>query len=204
MKKRLSVRRIVIFLTGVLFAVYSVYNVFLIVRDKGRGMPVDGQIISAVVAFIFAVLAAFMWTSEVNDLRVIVIRKTALVISLIVLFLLKLRLLSRMIDYIEVSTLYTVLYGVIYVLTLLALFVLFFYYTVILKNRPRYPKAAFFLPLSSALLFLCCLILEMIVFVVYDIGAEANELRTLIIRPVFYLGFIGLSMYFALPPKRKN
>ena len=68
MKEKLTPRWFIIKLTGILFAIYSAYNIFLIVRD-GSAMPPVGIFISALVSLLFALLAAFAWTSEVKNVR---------------------------------------------------------------------------------------------------------------------------------------
>ena len=81
MKEKLTPRWFIIKLTGILFAIYSAYNIFLIVRD-GSAMPPVGIFISALVSLLFALLAAFAWTSEVKNVRFMMIRKTVMIIVL--------------------------------------------------------------------------------------------------------------------------
>ena len=94
---------------------------------------------------------------------------------------------------------YTILYGVSYFLTLAALLIVFVYYTFIIKNLPYHPKASVILPVFAMMMFLFCLVLEIILFAACKMLVEANPLRTAVIRPVFYLGFIFLCIYFLFP-----
>ena len=71
MKQLLTPRWLLAELTGFLFAVYSVYNVFIIFRDRSS-MPSEGVLISAVVALAFAILAAFMWTAGIKGKKYVI------------------------------------------------------------------------------------------------------------------------------------
>ncbi len=200
MKTRLTFRWFTIKLAGILFALYSAYNVFIIFRD-GKYFPVYGIAITALVALLFAVFAVFAWTSEFKDIRFLNIRKAVFIVALLLVFALKLRMIGQTVAYIDFSRLNTLLYGGAYFMTLAALPVLFFYYAFIVKNLPFYPKASVILPLVALLLFAGSFVLEIILFCKYGVGLEASRLRTIVIRPIFYLGFISLSVYFLLPPK---
>ena len=199
MKEKLTPRWFIIKLTGILFAIYSVYNIFLFVRD-GSAMPPVGIFISALVSLLFALLAAFAWTSEVKNVRFMMIRKTVMIIVLLTIFALKLRLVNRVMALLDFSKTQNVLYVAAYFLTLAGLLMLFVYYAFILRNLPLYPKASVFLPIAVIIGFVGCVVCEALLFFGFGFGLEASPLRTLVIRPVFYLGFIGLCVYFLFPP----
>lgn len=221
MKHKQTLRTLIIVVSGILFAAYSAYNVFIIVRD-GSSLPAMGIFISALVALMFGVLAAFSLTSvftaaasesitvhkdselagmsEVKNIGFLMMRSIAFNIALLVIFLLKLRMAGQVIAYLDYSTPHTVLYGGAYFVTLAAMLVLLVYYTFIVRKLPLYPRASVILPLSALILFFCGLAKEAVLLFVFNIGLEANLLRTAVIRPVFYLGFIGLSAYFLIPP----
>ena len=198
MKQKLMPRWWLIKLTGLLFALYSAYNVFIIVRD-GSTLPSLGIFISALVALLFGLLAVFAWTSEVKNIRFLMIRKTAAIFVFLTLFALKLRMVGKVFSSLDIKSLLMTLYACSYSMTLAALFLLFVYYAFILRNLPAHPKAAVALPVSIIFLCVGSFVLEVIIFFVFGIGLEANPLRTMIIRPVFYLGLVGLSAYFLLP-----
>lgn len=200
MKQKLTPRWFIIKLAGILFAVYSAYNVFIIVKD-GDNIPAYGIAITALVAVLFALLAGFAWTSEFRNIRFLNIRKAAFIISLILIFALKLRMINQVIIYLDFSKLQTVLYCGAYFMTLAALLVLFCYYAFVVKNLPLYAKSSVILPLFALLLFLGSFALEIVLFYKYGMGLETNTLRTMVIRPVFYMSFISLSVYFLIPPK---
>ena len=203
MKQKITLRQLNVMLTGLLFAAYSAYNVFVAIRDGMRGLSSEGIIISLVVALMFAVLAGFVWTSELktDDIRILIVRRTAFIIALFTIFSLKLRMVGRVIAYLDFSQANTVLYGGAYIMTQAALLLLLIYYVFILKRLPLYPRASVIIPIIAIILFLCSLILEAILFFLYGIGLEANMLRSAVMRPVFYLGFICLSRYFLFPPQ---
>ncbi len=202
MIKKSSPKNLIMFFAGLMFLVYAAYNVFIIIRDR-NGLPPLGLIISAAVALMFALLAFYSLSSLINsdDLRFLMVRSTIFIVSLFVIFVLKLRMVTQVLDYIEVSHLETILYGASYFCTLAAMVVLFFYYTFFLRRLPLFPRAVVILPFSALILFAVSLILEVILFVVYGIYLEGNILRSVVIRPVFYLGFIGLSAHFMFPPE---
>lgn len=206
MKQKMILRQLNVKLTGFLFFVYSAYNVFIAISDGKRGIPPEGILISIVVALMFAVFAGFMLTWSVGvktkNMLFLSIRRTAFIIALLVVFFLKLRMAVKVIAYLDFSELHTVLYGVSYLMTQVGLLLLIIYYAFILKRVSFYPGAAVALPTIAIILFLCSLILEAILFFVYGIGVEDSMLRTAVIRPVFYLGFIGLSLYFLFPLKQ--
>ncbi len=199
MKEKLTPRWFIIKLTGILFAIYSAYNIFLIVRD-GSAMPPVGIFISALVSLLFALLAAFAWTSEVKNVRFMMIRKTVMIIVLLTIFALKLRLVNRVMALLDFSKTQNVLYVAAYFLTLAALLILFVYYAFILRNLPLHPKMSVILPVAVIIGFVGCVVCEALLFFGFGFGLEASPLRTLVIRPVFYLGFIGLCVYFLFPP----
>ena len=199
----MTLRQLNVKLTGILFSVYSAYNLLVAVRDGKRGLSSEGILISIVVALMFAVFTVFVNTIGVktNDMRFLIARRIAFIIALLVVFALKLRMAVEVIAYLDFSKIHTVLYGGAYFLTQAALLLLIIFYVFILKALPFYPRASVILPTIAIILFLCSLVLEMILFFVYGIGLEANTLRTLVMRPVFYLGFICLSLYFLFPPQ---
>ncbi len=199
MKEKLTPKWFVITLTGVFFAAYAAYNIFIILRDLRRGLSLTAIFISAVVALLFSLLSGFALTSGVKNMRFVVIRRMVLIVTLLVIFLLKLRMISAVIAYIDFTKTYTVLYSASYLATQAAMLILFVYYAYIIKSLLQYPKASFILPLSAALLFLCALVIDTILFFGFHVNLEANLIRTVVMRPVFYLGFIGLCVYFLFP-----
>ena len=203
MKQKMTLRQLNVKLTGILFSVYSAYNLLVAVRDGKRGLSSEGILISIVVALMFAVFTVFVNTIGVktNDMRFLIARRIAFIIALLVVFALKLRMAVEVIAYLDFSKIHTVLYGGAYFLTQAALLLLIIFYVFIIKALPFYPRASVILPTIAIILFLCSLVLEMILFFVYGICLEANTLRTLVMRPVFYLGFICLSLYFLFPPQ---
>lgn len=202
MKNVFTPRWLIAILTGAFFAAYSAYQVFVILRDAPRGLSSEGIVITAVVALMFAILAVYMWTTGVKGKKHIlfmIVRRTSFIIALLVIIVLKLRLVIRVIDYIDVSKLYTILYGAAYFMMLLGLMILFVYYTFILNRLPFFPRAGVILPRTAIALFLLSLIAEAILFFGYGMGLEANTIRSIVMQPVFYLGFIGLSLHFLYP-----
>lgn len=201
MKRFFKPRWLLAGVTGFLFAVYSAYNIFLVFRDQDV-MPTEGVFISLAVALMFAVLAAFAWTAGLKGkkfAKFMTIRRVSYIIAMIVLSVFKLRLVGRVIEYFDHTKAYTVLYNAAYFLTLAAMLILLIHYAFVLRILPLHPKAAFRVPGLAAALFFCSLIFEAILFFAYGIGLEANSIRTMVIRPVFYLGFIGLSFHFMFP-----
>lgn len=202
MKQLFTPRWLLVILTGCLFAAYSAYNVFIIIRDYPRGLSPEGIVISALVALMFAILAVYMWTAGIKGKKHIlfmIVRRTSFIIALLVIVTLKLRLVVRTINFIEYTKFYTMLYGASYFMMLAALMILFVYYVFILNRLPFFPRAGVILPRTAIILFLLSLIAEAILFFVYGIGSEANALRSMVMQPVFYLGFIGLSLHFLYP-----
>ena len=204
-KQRLTPRGFVSRLSGFLFAVYAAYNIFIIVRDADRGLPSEGILISAAVALIFAALAVFMWTPYVKlkDMRFRMVRRAAFIVGVLMLFALKLRMIGQYVALMDFSQPFNLFYSVPYFATLLAFLLLLIFFVFILKRLPLYPRARVALPVCAMILFLIALISEALLFFLYNICMEANVLRTVVIRPVFYLGFISLSVYFLFDPEVK-
>lgn len=200
MKKREIFKRIIIIFGGILFAVYSAYNIFIIVRDGKSLLPVE-KFISALVAFSFLILAIFVWTYEVKNIRFIMLRIYSFIAAMLVLTGLKIRIGKHVINYIDFSKPETILYGIAYFFTVAAMIILLFYYVFIIRRLSQYPKLSFVLPLIAMILFLSGFIAEIILLSVYHIGLEASLRRTVVIRPVFYFGFIFLSVYFLFVPR---
>lgn len=199
---KLKLRKLNVILTALLFAVYTVYNVFIIYRG-GASLPSQAILISAVVALMYFVFTAFAVTAGVKskDIRFLICRRVAFIVALLTVFALKLRMAGQVIAYLDFSKLYTVLNGCAYLVTQIGLLLLLIYYIFILKKLPFYPRAGVALPTAAAVLFLCGLALEAVLYFVYGIGLETSPLRTIVMRPVFYLGLIGLSLYFLFPPQ---
>ena len=207
MKRMLTPRWLIAIMTGFLFAAYSAYRVFVIVRDTPRGLSALGVVISATVALMFAILALYMWTVGIKGKKHIlfmIVRRTSFIIALLVIIALKLRLVIRVINYIDYTKFYTILYVVSYFMMALALMILFVYYAFILNRLPFFPHAGVILPRTAIILFLLSMIAELILLFVYGIGLEASALRSMVMQPVFYLGFIGLSLHFLYPAEIRS
>ena len=58
--------------------------------------------------------------------------------------------------------------------------------------------------LLFAAFLLISLVFEALLFFIYNVGLEGNAIRTLVSRPIFYFGFIGLSLSFLYPPQVKD
>lgn len=203
MKKTITLRRILIILVGMLFAAYSAFFAFVIIKDRST-LPLEGYFIGALVVLLFGVLSGFAWTSEVKNLRFLFFRRIAFISALLVAFAIRLRLVGDMISFLDFSKLDTILYGSAYFATQVALLILVIDYTFIRKDLPLYPRASVLFPVSAIVLFLCSFVMEIILLLVYHVGLEASFLRTVVSRPIFYLGFIGLSAFFLFPPQIAN
>ena len=201
-KQTFSLKKLITVLTGLMFAVYAAYNVFVIIRGRSY-LPAIGLVILAAVAVLFAILSAYLFTSLIvsDDIRFLMLRSTMYIVSLFFIFVLKLRMVVKVIDFFDVSHPETILYGCAYFFTLAAMVILFLYYTFFLRRLPLFPRAVVFLPLIALILFALSLIIEIILFFAYRMLLEDSVLRTVVIRPVFYLGFIGLSAHFLFPPE---
>lgn len=200
MKKKLTLRWALIKLAGVFFAAFAAYNVFIFIRDYKR-ISSESLLITAVITVLFAALAFFAWTSEIKRIQILMIRTVAFIIAMLGIFAFKLRMAGQVFAYLDMSKVHTIIYVVVYVLTQAALLSLIVYYIFIVKNLPQYPRLSVFLPSAALLLFLISFALEIILFFVFGIGMETNALRTMVMRPVFFLGFIALTVYFLFPPK---
>ena len=200
--QKLTLRGVIIKLTGLLFAAYAAYNVFIIFRDL-ESLSVEGIIISAAVALMFVLLTVYAWTSrvKVKDVLFRMIRRWMLILVLVTILGLKLRIVGDVIAYVDGEQPYTVLNAAAYFLTLAGLLVILAYYVFFRMLRPIFPIISIVLPLTAVLFLLGGLVTEMVMYFAYDVGLEANVLRTLVMRPVFYLCFIGLAVYYAIPPK---
>lgn len=186
-------------LTGVMFAAYAAYSVFILIRDA-RHLSTTARVISAAVAIVFAV---FAWTCNLKPetIHILIVRRIAFVAGLVIVFLLKLRMITKVSAYLDFSQFHTVLYACAYLLTQVAIALLLIYYAFILPKLAVYPKAAVQLPMIALILFLLSMILEALLLFIYGIGTETSYLRSAVSRPLFFLGFIGLSAYFLLPPE---
>lgn len=198
MEQKLAAKRLIIRLSGILFVIYAAYNIFVIIRGGGR-LSQEGRLISALVASMFILLAFFAFTSESKNAKFLIARNTLFIIVLLVIFVLKMRMIGQVIDYIDFSKTETLVYGAAYFMTQLALLFLFIHYAFTLRTLPRFYKAPLVLPILALILLICSFILEAILYFVYGTGLEANQLRTAVSRPVFYLGFIGISIYSLFP-----
>lgn len=198
MEQKLAAKKLIIRLSGILFVLYAAYNVFVIIRGGSR-LSQMGRLISALVVAMFILLAFFAFTSESKNVKFLIARNALFIIVLFVIFALKVRMIGQVINYIDFSKTETLVYGAAYLMTQLALLFLFIHYAFTLRNLPRFYKAPLVLPILALVLFIGSFILEAILYFVYGIGLEANLLRTAVSRPMFYLGFIGLSIYSLFP-----
>ena len=204
-QKRLQlIRWVIIKLSGMLFAVYAAYNVFSLIKDRDTILTSEGILITGAVAVLFAVLAVFAWTFGVKNIIIQMIRRRVLIITMLAITGLKLRIVDKIIGYLDLSSPETIINSAAYFMTLAGMLFLFAYYAFIIKDRPLYPTTSVVLPLLAFISFLTGLVLETILLFGYGIGVEASGLRTLVMRPVFYFGFLGLSGYFLFPPQKTD
>ena len=82
--------------------------------------------------------------------------------------------------------------------------IILLYYALIRKSLPVFPKTSVILLITSAAFLLISLVFEALLFFIYNVGLEGNAIRTLVSRPIFYFGFIGLSLSFLYPPQVKD
>ncbi len=199
MKQNPAPGRWVAKLTGLLFVIYAVYNIYTVARGSAS-MPPEGILITVIVALVFAAFTFCMWTSGINtkNIRFLVARRAIFITGLVILFLLKLRIVAKVYNYLDFSEVKTVLYALTYAFNLAAFLIMIIYYAFVLKNLPLYPRASAVLPIIAMVLFICCLVMEAIMFFVFRMLIEPSPLRTVIIRPVFNLGFVGACVYFLL------
>ena len=200
-KQKLSPQRVIICLTGVLFAAYAAYYVFVFFRDSSS-LNIREKFISVLVAVMFSLLAFYALSHAVKRKKgplFLIVRKAFFIIALLALLWLKLRMLPMIAAYWEPAKPYTVMYDIAYFLTVGGLLLLLFYYVIIRKRALFLPRTAVILPAAAAFCFLCSFLLDAILFFAFHVLFEANLLRT-VVRPVFYLSFIGLSAYFMYPP----
>ena len=203
MKLWLSPRWLIIKLSGLLFAAYSAYNIYVIVRG-GSELSLMGIVISAIVAFAFALLFFFAWTAGAatqKKPRFLIFRRNSFIFALLVILLLKIRIIKEVLIFLDYSVFYTILYFIAYASTVAALTILIAYFTFVVKDLPAYPRASFALPLCALILFTVGLAVEAVLYFVFNIGLEMTVLRTLVSRPLFYLGFITLCVHFMIQPK---
>ncbi|MBQ1452702.1 MAG: hypothetical protein IIZ23_01910 [Ruminococcus sp.] len=198
MKQKLRI--LLVILTGLLFTVYSAYNVFVIIKDY-KELALEDMLVLSFVVLLFGVFAFFAFTAEVKSFRFLVMRRLAFISAFMAMFLLKLRMLDKVVAYFDITKPDSVMYYCAYIATQVALLILAIYYAFIRQNLPHHRKASVILPLTAMLLFICSFVMEGMLYFMYNIGLEANELRTLVIRPVFYMAFILLSAYFLFPPE---
>ena len=198
MKQKLRI--LLVILTGLLFTVYSAYNVFVIIKDY-KELAMEDMLVLSFVVLLFGVFAFFAFTAEVKSFRFLVMRRLAFISAFMAMFLLKLRMLDKVVAYFDITKPDSVMYYCAYIATQVALLILAIYYAFIRQNLPHHRKASVILPLMAMLLFVLSLVMEGMLYFMYNIGLEATELRTLVIRPVFYMAFILLSAYFLFPPE---
>ena len=202
MKKPLLRRLFIVFPAGILLTVYSAYNVFLIFRDSILMTP-DQTLICALVALMFAIFAAFLFTAgfRADDLWFLMIRRMLFISALLSIFVFKLRMLGPVLDYFNIYKLNTIIYFAAYVMTQVALLVMFIYYAFIRNRLIVSPHATTILSVTAIVLLLCSFALEVVLLFVYHIGLEETPLRTIIIRPVFFFSLVGICLYFMFPPQ---
>lgn len=203
MKKKQRLRLFIARLTAIMFAAYSAFYIFVLIRDLKQA-SLQELLIEALVSLLFALLSAFAWSSEVSNLKFIRVRRIVFIIALLAVVLLKLRLTGSVIAFLDFTGEYAflfALYGAAFFMSQMALIILLVYYTFIRRNMPLYPKLSVILPISAMILFILSFAAEILLFAIYRFGVEDSMIRTLFSRPVFYLGFIGLSAYFLYPPR---
>ena len=100
MKKKQRLRLFIIRLTAIMFAAYSAFYIFVLIRDLKQA-SLQELLIEALVSLLFALLSAFAWTSEVSDLKFIRVRRIVFIIALLAVVLLKLRLTGSVIAFLD-------------------------------------------------------------------------------------------------------
>ena len=190
-------------LTGLLFAAYSAFYVFVVIRDTKIYNTYE-KVICALVVLLFAVLAGFAFTSEAKNMKFLTIRRVVMLVDLVTVFVIKLFVAGRVFATLDITKLETIFYVGAYLFTQLALLIILLYYALIRKSLPVFPKASVILLITSAAFLLISLVFEALLFFIYNVGLEGNAIRTLVSRPILYFGFIGLSLSFLYPPQVKD
>ena len=190
-------------LTGLLFAAYSAFYVFVVIRDTKIYNTYE-KVICALVVLLFAVLAGFAFTSEAKNMKFLTIRRVVMLVDLVTAFVIKLFVAGRVFATLDITKLETIFYVGAYLFTQLALLIILLYYALIRKSLPVFPKASVILLITSAAFLLISLVFEALLFFIYNVGLEGNAIRTLVSRPILYFGFIGLSLSFLYPPQVKD
>ena len=162
------------------------------------------KVICALVVLLFAVLAGFAFTSEAKNMKFLTIRRVVMLVDLVTVFVIKLFVAGRVFATLDITKLETIFYVESYLLTQLALLIILLYYALIRKSLPVFPKTSVILLITSAAFLLISLVFEALLFFIYNVGLEGNAIRTLVSRPIFYFGFIGLSLSFLYPPQVKD
>ncbi len=114
---KLKLKKLNVTLTALLFALYSLYNILIIYKDKAS-LSSQAILISVIVALMYLVFTGFVVTAgvETKNIRFLIGRRVAFIIALITVFLLKLRMSGQVIAYLDFTKLHTVLYGCAYLM----------------------------------------------------------------------------------------
>ena len=197
-KKKLTPKWFVIKLSGICFAAYAVYYLRMIITYGGE-METKGIVVTALVAWLFGILSVFAWSSEARNSQMAAIRRMVLIVALAGIFALRTCMIGQVIGFLDPDKPYTLLYGASYVLMQAALVILFIFYFFILQHLMFYPRASVVLPVIAAIAFFGGLVMEAVLFFAFRMLIEPSFWGSILFRPAFYLGFIGLSVYFLFP-----
>ena len=187
-------------LTAASFLFFVAYQLFLVTKiEEGRA----GRIIG-IVLFSLITIASFL--SLTGNSAVRIVRIVLLTAGLGGTFLMKLLNIPTYFGALSLSYIPSVLRCAIYVFAQLGTLIILVYYLAIRRNQSIQPstkrKAAYIMMSFVIVLFVLCLMMELVMMLKFGESITYSLKSTVISRFLYCFGFVGIAVGFMLPPSR--
>ena len=191
----LKISNIIVYIvTGLSFALFTAYQVFLAVQIPEQRA---GRIIG-IVFYVFLTAASFLALIRIPVLRIT--RSVLLLAGLLLLFAMRLFSASAVFGSLDFANTPSVLYCAVYVFSQLGTFILAFYYLLFRRNKINRKRKLIAALMSIVIvLYVSVLVMECVLILKYRVNIDLSVKFTVLSRILYCLGFAGTAVGFMLP-----
>lgn len=196
------IKKIIVFLTATMFALYLEYHIFLAVQLSGKGNAIN-MVIRFIGIIVFLLISVASFFMLIPHPLFLLMHRLLMLTGLTVNFIVKLLSVVILLKGLNFSSVPSVLNIAVFALSQIALFLLLQFFVILPRSLEKKSFKSFtVITMSNVIaLYSLCLLMECVIVLKYHANIELNILLTLISRLLYYLGFIGLSGYFLLASK---
>lgn len=197
-------RKVVNFLTGLFFTIFTAYQIFLLVQIEENRF---GRLLGIAVFLCFSAASFF---SLIHKMNFKIARSTLLIAALSFNFIFKLLNAQLIFSSVNFSNIPSILNCAIYIfseLGFLTLLVYYLFFRLKTNNKSKLKsdtirKITQIMMYVVIFLFVSCLIMEIVLILVYNTNITFNMKTTLISRFLYCFAFVGMAVGFMLRNKK--